>query len=361
MADSSTQRSHPRRSEPISKPAGLHLKKRLRLPHVWGPAQIMLFFVIVLLVLVSRHAGSESIQLERHSGTYMVPVRINKAITLPFILDSGSADVAIPADVFSTLFRTGTVMTSDFIGTGVYRLADGSETPSERFVLHELSVGHYTVTNVIANVVPVKGDPLLGQSFLSKLPKWAIDNMRHVLILGGESRSAEGQEATTRTAPTPLNTMPAIRDWPPVGAWVVLLSPLLNGGGVCMAITRGPPYGPDGYRISFAIGQRTTHLYLGYHGPMIPTPQAITLSVDGNQIAKLPVLEHTTVEAGKSYSIMADVPADMLSKTLFPAMINRTTLTVTVGQYAYPMSIIDYRRVMGEIFACADAFQATHR
>src|SRR5215472_10436748 len=40
MADSSTQPSHPRRSEPISKPAGLHLKKRLRLSHVWGPAQL---------------------------------------------------------------------------------------------------------------------------------------------------------------------------------------------------------------------------------------------------------------------------------------------------------------------------------
>ena len=317
-------------------------------------------FVIVFLLLVSHPAGSESIQLERHGGTYMVPVRINKAITLPFILDSGSADVAIPADVFSTLLRTGTVMTSDFIGTGVYRLADGSETPSERFILHELGVGHYIVTSVIANVVPVKGDPLLGQSFLSKLPKWAIDNVRHVLILGGESRSAEGQEAT-QTAPTPLNTIPATRDWPPVGAWVVLLSPLLNGSGVCMAITRRPPYGPDGYSISFAIGQRTTHLHLSYYGPMIPTSQAITLSVDGSQIATLPLLEHTTVEAGKSYSIMADVPADMLSKTLFPAMINRTTLTVTVGQYVYPMSIIDHRRVIGEIFACADAFRATYR
>src|SRR5215472_6925596 len=41
MADSSTRPSHPRRSEPISKPAGLHLKKRLRLSHVWGPAQLL--------------------------------------------------------------------------------------------------------------------------------------------------------------------------------------------------------------------------------------------------------------------------------------------------------------------------------
>src|SRR5215813_7568941 len=42
MADSSTQPSHPRRSEPISKPAGLHLKKRFRLSHVWGPAHLAL-------------------------------------------------------------------------------------------------------------------------------------------------------------------------------------------------------------------------------------------------------------------------------------------------------------------------------
>src|SRR5215471_6682906 len=39
MADSSTQPSPPRRSEPIPKPAGLHLKKRPRLSHVRGPPQ----------------------------------------------------------------------------------------------------------------------------------------------------------------------------------------------------------------------------------------------------------------------------------------------------------------------------------
>ena len=72
---------------------------------------------------------------------------------------------------------------NDFIGTGKYILADGSEQPSERFVVHELRVGNHVMRNVIANVAPVKGDPLLGQSFLSKLPAWAIDNTRHALVL----------------------------------------------------------------------------------------------------------------------------------------------------------------------------------
>ena len=42
-------------------------------------------------------------------GVYVVPVLINNAITLDFIVDSGAADVSIPADVVMTLMRTGTI------------------------------------------------------------------------------------------------------------------------------------------------------------------------------------------------------------------------------------------------------------
>jgi predicted aspartyl protease len=129
----------------------------------------------------SHPAAGETIQLERQHGVYMVPVRINETIILPFVIDSGSAEVSIPTDVFLTLLRSGTVKKGDFIGTGAYILADGSERSSDRFILHEVSVGGHVVNNVVANVAPVKGDPLLGQSFLSKLPSWAIDNQQHLL------------------------------------------------------------------------------------------------------------------------------------------------------------------------------------
>jgi hypothetical protein len=342
-----------------------HAKFTLRLA---GGSIARFFFVILLLVLATPLVASETIQLERRGGAYVVPVRINEAITLPFILDTSSADVAIPADVFSTLLRTGTVKTRDFLGAGVYRLADGSETPSERFVLHELGVGRYVVRDVIANVVPEKGDPLLGQSFLSKLPEWEIDNARHVLFLGSGSRPADGREGTTTMVPTPSpqqatppNRIAAFRAWPPVGAWAVSLSPLPSGSAVCGAMTRVPPYGPAGYTMAFSIGRVTTHFCLYNDGPMIPNPQGLTLSVDGRQIATLPILGHTTVETGKSFSIMADVPGDMLSRVILPAMVDSTTLAVTAGQHVYPMPIIDYKRVTDEIVQCADAFRATYR
>ena len=48
----------------------------------------------------------ETIPLEAQGGTLLVPVLINGRITLDFTVDSGAADVSIPADVVSTLNRT---------------------------------------------------------------------------------------------------------------------------------------------------------------------------------------------------------------------------------------------------------------
>src|SRR6516162_4767289 len=138
---------------------------------------------MLLLAAPVRPAVGEAIQLERQHGAYMVPVRIKETIILPFIVYSGSAEVSIPTDVFLTLLRSGTLKRSDFVGPGTYILADGSEQSSDRFILHQVSVGNHIVRDVVANVAPVKGDPLLGQSFLSRLPGWTIDNQRHVLVL----------------------------------------------------------------------------------------------------------------------------------------------------------------------------------
>ena len=80
--------------------------------------------VIALFAALALHA--ETIQLEQRGGVYMLPVRINDAVTVPFVLDSGAAEIAIPSDVFSVLKRTGTIGQSDYLGTGVYGIANGA-------------------------------------------------------------------------------------------------------------------------------------------------------------------------------------------------------------------------------------------
>jgi hypothetical protein len=125
----------------------------------------------------------QSIKMERSGGVYVVNVRFNDTITLPAIVDSGASDVSIPADIVSTLMRTKTITGDDFLGAQTYILADGSKVPSHRFRIRSLKVGNRTVENVAAGIASVKGDILLGQSFLSKFKSWSVDNEQHTLIL----------------------------------------------------------------------------------------------------------------------------------------------------------------------------------
>ena len=95
-------------------------------------------------------SASISVPMRMEGGTYVVPVLINGAITLDFVVDSGAADVVIPADVASTLLRTKTIGPSDFVGQQTYVLADGSQAPSDVFIIRSLKVGNRIVHNVRA-------------------------------------------------------------------------------------------------------------------------------------------------------------------------------------------------------------------
>jgi predicted aspartyl protease len=131
----------------------------------------------------SSPSGATLIPVKAQGGTYVVPVLINKAITLSFVIDSGASDVSIPADVVLTLVRSGTLQHSDFIGTKTYRLADGSTVPSATFRIRSLTVNNLVIENVEGSVANVKGDLLLGQSFLSRFKSWSIDNAKQALVL----------------------------------------------------------------------------------------------------------------------------------------------------------------------------------
>jgi gag-polyprotein putative aspartyl protease/Putative peptidoglycan binding domain len=121
--------------------------------------------------------------LQPAGGTFTVPVLINNRLTLDFVLDSGAADVSIPADVVLTLMRTGTLSEADFLGSQTYRLADGRTIPSVTFRIKSLEIGDIIIENVTGSVAPIEGHLLLGQSFLRGFKSWSIDNQRQVLVL----------------------------------------------------------------------------------------------------------------------------------------------------------------------------------
>jgi hypothetical protein len=163
---------------------------------------------LLALLLSAGAAYSESVPLIHAHGTLEVPVVINGKISLNFTIDSGATDVSIPASVFATLTRDGTVSREDLLDKRMYKLADGSGEISQRFRIRSLRVGKLEVRDVIASVGDSGGLLLLGQSFLSRLKSWSIDNERQTLLIT--------ESATSRS---PLIT-PRAKDGRGASDWV---------------------------------------------------------------------------------------------------------------------------------------------
>jgi clan AA aspartic protease (TIGR02281 family) len=127
----------------------------------------------------------ETIPIEAHDGAYVVPVLVNGLLPLKFIVDSGSADVSIPAEVASTLRKLGGLSGADLLGSKKYLLADGSIVSSEIYRIESLKIGGLVMPNVTVRVSAEKSSLLLGQSFLRRLKSWSMDNAKQVLIITG--------------------------------------------------------------------------------------------------------------------------------------------------------------------------------
>jgi predicted aspartyl protease len=128
---------------------------------------------------------AQVIPIEAENGAYIVPVLVNGVLPLKFIIDSGSADVSIPADVASTLRQMGTMSGADLLGKKTYLLADGSQVSSEIYRVGSLKLGSLIMRDVTVRISAEKSSLLLGQSFLRRLTSWSMNNAKKVLIITG--------------------------------------------------------------------------------------------------------------------------------------------------------------------------------
>jgi clan AA aspartic protease (TIGR02281 family) len=169
---------------------------------------VRLITILIVLILISAltatRADAESIPLRREGGVLVLPVQVNDRITLDFTIDSGAADVVIPADVFSTLSRTGTITSKDMMASQVYELADGSRQEARRFRIRTLKIGNLELRNIVGSVTPAGGTLLLGQSFLSHLPSWSIDNRHGLLVIADAGSHGESQSSAAASGPDGL-------------------------------------------------------------------------------------------------------------------------------------------------------------
>jgi clan AA aspartic protease (TIGR02281 family) len=159
------------------------------------------FFLVAAAFSIGLHAAERIPLKDQGRGTYEVDVEINGRITLPFVLDSGASDVSIPADVASTLIRTGTLTKGDFLGSQTYETANGQTYAGMLVRIRSLKVGSVELRDIVASVSPARGSLLLGQSFLRHLQSWSIDNQNGVLIANAVSDSAGAVQLPSESTP----------------------------------------------------------------------------------------------------------------------------------------------------------------
>lgn len=130
----------------------------------------------------SLNNKSEQVKLTDNNGTFLVNVTF-KSLSIPFVLDSGAAEISISANVEKQLIQNGTITKNDYLPDGLYKLADGRIVSQKRVMLKNVTVGQFTVKNVSASVGGEETLLLLGKSFLDKFANWSIDNSTNTLEL----------------------------------------------------------------------------------------------------------------------------------------------------------------------------------
>lgn len=132
----------------------------------------------------SFNEPTDQIKLKFQNGVYLIPIKLNNALSIDFVLDLGASDVSISPDIFLVLYRAGTIQESDFIGSQTYQFADGSTAKSSVFNIKSIQIGNKELKNVRASISNSLSAPLLlGQSALKKLDSYRIDNYRKLLII----------------------------------------------------------------------------------------------------------------------------------------------------------------------------------
>jgi predicted aspartyl protease len=131
----------------------------------------------------AEKAAPNEIPLQKKNGVFVLSMTVNDAVLVEFVLDSGAAEVTLPADIVASLKRQSAFADSDFIGQQAYQLADGSPKIARTFRIRSLSFGAFHLNDVTGSELDVGSPALLGQSFLNRLGKWSIDNSKPALII----------------------------------------------------------------------------------------------------------------------------------------------------------------------------------
>lgn len=151
---------------------------------------------ISLLMITMTLFSQKRIKMKRDGGVYTVPCIVN-GLNLHFIFDTGANKVSISSAEATFMLKNGYLDSSDIVGTGKSKIADGSIIENTHIILRELEVAGMKFANIDALVVNNINAPLLlGQSVIQKLGKVQLDGDELVIFEQEKSLINERFEKT---------------------------------------------------------------------------------------------------------------------------------------------------------------------
>jgi predicted aspartyl protease len=124
------------------------------------------------------------IPLSQEGGVYTLTIYIG-SMRLVYILDSGASETTITSDIERQLIEAGLISRDNYLGSGLYKLANGSIIEQRRILIPKIKLGSYFVYNIPVTVGTNESSMLLGKNVLDRFKNWSIDNSneRSQLIL----------------------------------------------------------------------------------------------------------------------------------------------------------------------------------
>jgi len=100
-----------------------------------------------------------------------------------WLFDTGASDLLINNDMEQTLKNQKILNDSNYIGVGIYEMANGVTDSCRKYKMNNIRVGKFTVNNVVVAVTDKGKKIIIGRSLLNKFGNWILDNKKSVLIL----------------------------------------------------------------------------------------------------------------------------------------------------------------------------------
>ncbi|MEP6793927.1 MAG: retropepsin-like aspartic protease [Saprospiraceae bacterium] len=162
--------------------------------------KILIPFICMLIfggtILSQNYQPTYTVQMKRGAnGVYLIPCALN-GLKMDFIFDTGASLVSISASEAEFMAKHEYIKESDMIETTELQVADGTKVNAIIVNLRRVDIGpSFSLFDVKAVIMPNQSAPLLlGQSVLSKLGDWSIDNSNATFIFKPDDFSKEEDE-----------------------------------------------------------------------------------------------------------------------------------------------------------------------